>query len=1018
MTPTPARPVAVRTWLVVCLALAAYVGFGAVSVAWLGDWGEHGPTFARRYGQMQTDALALALACGVCVWLVRDHAMHVALRLLTRWTGLPAGWRIALGVGAMVTAVAAIAALHWAHKLHTWPGLPLPLRPYAEAVARAALASGYFPIRSALTVELLRLPGCMLLAWCTYRWRHAGLSLPAHLGLATAVVATLGLGLWASQDKGPMLVIALSAAVLSGGVARQLLPSPQRERFAGWLLMLAASGLGIAALLAALPHVTPADRLAAWREPYASRLEYLAQVTWFMQAAGSSGFGLGQTPWCGYTGAVLGRCLGMPTETQSDYTLAALAGLWGPVVAWALVAASALWLLTLLWLAARAPRPRHGIDAAGLAASAGALYVLMLLAQLFVTSLGNLGVLPLTGVTMPMLSWGRASLVSTTVALALVLPRWTPGMANTDMGRLWLDVARAAWAAAAVGLALVAWGLAQRLGDAAPDRLPQGRINPWLPVDACILSAAGGPLLGLPLPAGWQEAICPHEEGQPPGAALPADEPLRRALARLGRQQPADLLIARGGLRIPRRAEVLTTIDADLQQRADRLAACLTGAGGAHCATLVPPALQARYALRHEGAAVRAISSVTLRLSDGALVAATHARSACSEAQMSNGPRPAHCPPEAARALPRPGRLAHQALRADDMVSSTLKPLLADALLSAPGGQRWLSGAPREQMLTALAKSDTAFFIDHLLCFVPGGDPLRCTGPAVLASRVQQMALAQPFDLLAAADAAPHAPRLAIAGLALDIPTWPPTGRRADAELAAAWNCHDRPAEQRWRACDGEQLAALVAPLWGQGGARSNPLAVAHLYLRLVAAARGATQAPAPHLLGYQGIKGPAGFEQAHAELILEGLRRTPLVGTARGACVSVRGSAGCQGLSLAMKTGTSLFPHHDLTVAQRAAQCSKAFDAEDRLNRDGTTIPAALRKASVQCALYPFKWAVLIEPTSEGDDALLSVVLVERNTLQGSGRLDADDDRGPNVAAEAALLLHAERLQAPRREN
>ena len=203
----------------------------------------------------------------------------------------------------------------------------------------------------------------------------------------------------------------------------------------------------------------------------------------------------------------------------------------------------------------------------------------------------------------------------------------------------------------------------------------------------------------------------------------------------------------------------------------------------------------------------------------------------------------------------------------------------------------------------------------------------------------------------------------------------------------------------------------MVAPLWGQGGARSHPVAVANLYAKLAAAARGQAQLPPPHLLAGAGQPAPVGFQPAHAALILEGLRRSPLVGTARSACTSARGPAGCTGLGLAMKTGTSLFPQHAMTADQRAAHCQAVFSAEDTLRRSVRPVPAALARHTLHCALYPMKWAVLVEPDQPGADAQISVVLVERNTRRADGHLDAGDDRAPNAAAEAALLLHAPRL-------
>ena len=173
---------------------------------------------------------------------------------------------------------------------------------------------------------------------------------------------------------------------------------------------------------------------------------------------------------------------------------------------------------------------------------------------------------------------------------------------------------------------------------------------------------------------------------------------------------------------------------------------------------------------------------------------------------------------------------------------------------------------------------------------------------------------------------------------------------------------------------------------------------------------------PAPHLLADGGTPGPVGFSQAHAELILEGLRRSPLVGTARSACASVRGPAGCTGLGLAMKTGTSLFPHHAMAAPQRAAHCRSVFSAEDSHRASARPLPPGLARDALYCALYPMKWAVLIEPERPGAEALLTVVLVERNTRRDDGRLDAGDDRGPNAAAEAALLPHGQRLNKPPR--
>lgn len=1006
------------SWRTAVLALMLYAALTALSVVWLEDWGRHGPAFARSYATQQRLTIAMAGFLGLVVWLIRDRLALLAVRAMARWSMQSRRRRWLHGLGLAALLVSAIGLLHWAHKLHGVPGLPPVFKPGLQRLSSVLIGTGALPIRPSLTVELLRLPACLLVAWALYRWQHAQLSLRSNLALAAAVLVMLVVGLWVTQDKGPMLVVAIAMVLLGAVALARLLPPALQSPGARGLLVGAGGAAGLALLLALLPMLTPADRLQAWRQPYASQLEYLAQITWFLQAAAKADFGPGRTPWCGYLGALLDHCRGLPVETQSDYTLAAIAGLWGPLAAWFITVATALWLLTLIRLAAVPRTPQHGVDAAGLAASTGALYALMLLAQLFVTALGNLGLLPLTGVPMPLLSWGRASLVGATLAMALVMPRHratgrtarAPAAAPAALPAMWARVLRLAGAGCAVALACVALGLWQRLHDQAPATLASGRSNPWLPLAGCVRTAGGAPLGGVPSAPAMQQALCGGAAAERLAARVPDDAPLRLALASAANGTPLAQGQELDGLRIPQHGDITTTLDDTLQAKADLLARCMTGlppGGNAPqgCGTLVPASLAARFARRAEGAAVRSLSLVTLRQSDGAIVATAHARSACSAAQMANTARPPGCLPEAQRAIARPGRLAQQALRADDMVASTIKPLLADAMLNMPGGAQWQHGTARQRLLAAIAASDTAFFIDELLCFGASGRPADCQGPATLSRRIAELRLADGIDITS-----PAAPGVQLAGLPMALPDWPPTGAAATRELAAASRCHALPANQRWRSCSGEQLAALVAPLWGQGNARSHPLAVAQLYHRLAAAARGQSSVQAPHLLPAGGTVLASGFQPQHAALILEGLQRVPLVGTGRAACTSVHGASGCKGMGLAMKTGTSLFPQHAWTAAERATRCRAVYDAQDLRRNAPHPLPADLARDAVHCALYPMKWGVLIEGPAPGRDALITVVLAERNRDATTGHLDAGDDRGPNVALEAALLLHAGR--------
>jgi cell division protein FtsW (lipid II flippase) len=974
-------------WLTALLLVLA----AAIGVAWLQDWGRLGPDFARPFAAAQSLAWVGSLAMALLMLWAREPLGLALVRGASRWAAWPASRRVAVGLACALLLLAVVAWLHWAHKLHRVPGLPHGLSGWAHVASVQLVAWGWQPVTPSLTSEMLRWPACIVLAWLVYRAAHGRLSALAQASWALAVLTVMVLGLLLSRDKGPILVATVALMCLIAAVWRHRMAASGQSPALTFVTTVMLLVLGLGAILTALPALAPADRLEAWRQPYQARLEYLAEITWFVQAAGWLGFGLGKTPWCGYSGAVTDRCIGMPPQTQSDYTLAALAGLWGTPAAWCIAAVVAGALLGMIWLAGRVRRSRGGVDVASLAATVGGLYALLLLAQWAITVLGNVGLIPLTGVSLPFVSWGRASLLSLGLALGLVWPAisFKAGLPSglAPLYQLWRHVAWVAMVFSAIVLLALPFGMYRLYTATAPDRTSHGRLNPWLPLVACLRSAEGHRLDGAGGPC---DATVAEER-----PSLPEDQRLRTALGQLARAQPLDTPLDWRGLSIPRRQPVQLTLQARLQSRADQVVACLTDAAAsdvADCASMLPPSLRESFDARYEGVAARSVSMVTLRLDDGAILAAAHARSRCSEMQMAGQAPESHCPPTAAREIARRGRQAHQAFHAHDMVSSTIKPLLAGDLISQPAGGRPVSQA---EVRHALVSSDSSYFIDQLLCW---GSQASTSCPRL--ERLQRLAdamrLGDPMPLWQAPGGGPE---MVLAGLPVKVPMWPPRG--SDSTEAREWKaaqaCSNRPAELRWRGCAGEHLAATLAPLWGQGEVRSHPVAVAALYLRLAAAAQGATSAPAPHLwAGHAPAPLPVGFAPEAARLILDALRDVPLRGTAASACRSVLGANGCTGRGWAMKTGTSLFPHHTLTAAERARRCKSVHAAGGPVREE------------VACAVYPMKWAVLTEDASLST-ARLTVVVAERNYSAVTGLVDSGDDRAPNVAAQAALLLHAE---------
>jgi cell division protein FtsW (lipid II flippase) len=319
----------------------------------------------------------------------------------------------------------------WARPLVLWSL-------YAAAVLGAAAA---LVGRRQLTGELLSMLLVVGAAWFFLLratiWTRSGagggrwlltslLPLLMHVGVVLAAFVL-------TDDLGPMLVALLSAAVFVGAFAAQALLGRGAHWTAAALLgtlaslLLACMLLGALVAFAQLPF-EPAERVAArlssMRDPFSAENDQLAHVMWLAQHTPAAGWGLGSVPWCG-TLPVPG-CPGVPAQAQSDYTFAALRAAVGDGLAYTLLALYLLWLALLA--ARRAASTSGSADlsrphATPFAALAwlGVCWAATTIVQALVTVAGNLGVLPLTGVTWPFLSYGLWSLWRNAAVLGLVM---------------------------------------------------------------------------------------------------------------------------------------------------------------------------------------------------------------------------------------------------------------------------------------------------------------------------------------------------------------------------------------------------------------------------------------------------------------------------------------------------------------------------------------------------------------------------------------------------------------------
>lgn len=238
--------------------------------------------------------------------------------------------------------------------------------------------------------------------------------------LAPAALAFLAVAwsLWITGDLGPLLLLLICALIWAGA-------------FVGLRLMLTGLTLAFGFLFLAGDLVSPvvAERVQSLLDPFSSKTDDLARLLWFQQEAPVAGFGLGNVPWCGY--GVQERCLGLPLQTPSDYTFTALMGISG-VGAWVIVALVALWAMLLMrshWGAAIHPcalLAGPGALREGLRAWLAVTFGTLVAVQLAVTVAGNLAWIPLSGITLPYVSYGSAALGTMTGFLALLADKGAP----------------------------------------------------------------------------------------------------------------------------------------------------------------------------------------------------------------------------------------------------------------------------------------------------------------------------------------------------------------------------------------------------------------------------------------------------------------------------------------------------------------------------------------------------------------------------------------------------------------
>jgi peptidoglycan glycosyltransferase len=330
-------------------------------------------------------------------------------RIDTHLAGLQANWTL-IGIAAYIATlyflrrVSDLARYKWTF---AFVGLALLLLPFAPGLGRAVNGSriwvglgpiNFQPGEFAKILLALFFAGYLverreLLAMATWRVGPFWLPEPRHIGPVVVAWLVSLVVLIGQHDLGSsLLFFALFVVMLWIATERTSYLAIGGVLFAG----------GAALAWSQIANVK--DRVSIWLDPWKYAQDKGYQI---VQAAFAFA-------WGGFTGT--GPGLGDPgriPEAKNDFIMAAIGEELGLLGTTAVIVAYLLMIGAGLRIANRAERPFEKLLAAGLTAIIGV--------QAFVIIGGVTRVLPLTGVTLPFVSYGGSSLVANYVLIAILM---------------------------------------------------------------------------------------------------------------------------------------------------------------------------------------------------------------------------------------------------------------------------------------------------------------------------------------------------------------------------------------------------------------------------------------------------------------------------------------------------------------------------------------------------------------------------------------------------------------------
>lgn len=241
------------------------------------------------------------------------------------------------------------------------------------------------------------------------------------------IIAMVGVG-----EMGTILVLTYSGIVIFGAYLQYVMSrkgnvghshlSRLWHNMGAVMLSLVALSIATAALIFWMPGERPAERIMSMINPFGSTNDQMAIIHWLRHSAPPFfGYSLGDVPWCGYDSGC-----DLPGQMQSDYTATSIIVLSGWLIGLLFFLAYLYWLVGFLRGHLTSELGiRYGQQNLGqvFLLWSGIIWVIVTSVQMIVTVLGNFGLLPLTGVTLPFVSYGMSSLLACSFFIGLLINR-------------------------------------------------------------------------------------------------------------------------------------------------------------------------------------------------------------------------------------------------------------------------------------------------------------------------------------------------------------------------------------------------------------------------------------------------------------------------------------------------------------------------------------------------------------------------------------------------------------------